>query len=302
MGKISNSGKDERNQYHGGKSGDQTGEEWMIRDWYDKKWIAILRYPDAEIREMIASYAEKAAANDHIGYDQYERTTFWNQLRASNYDPAQITNDCEADCSAGVAAIVKAIGFVKGIESLQKVPETMYTGNEKTSLKNAGFEVLTDAKYTKSDAELVRGDILLYHKKTKNGETGHTAIYLSNPTEIQNDLKSVDEIANEVIAGKWGNGDERKSRLEIAGYSYDEVQKRVNEILKVSTPAPAAPSNPTYRVIAKSGLRIRKGPSTNTDILSVLSYGSQVKVKSISNGWAELERGGYVSANYITKV
>ena len=300
MGKISNSGKDERNQYHGGKSGDQTGEEWMIRDWYDKKWIAVLRYPDAEIREMIASYAEKAAANDHIGYDQYERTTFWNQLTVSNYDPAQIVNDCESDCSAGVAAIVKAIGFVKGIEKLQKVPETMYTGNEKKYLKNAGFECLMEAKYLKSDSDLIRGDILLYHN-SKSG-SGHTAIYLSNPTEIQNGGKSVYDVALEVIAGKWGNGDERKSRLEAAGYSYDEVQKRVNEILKVSTPAPAAPSNPTYRVIAKSGLRIRKGPSTNTDILSVLSYGSQVKVKSISNGWVELEQGGYVSANYITKV
>ena len=43
--------------------------------------------------------------------------------------------------------------------------------------------------------------------------------------------KSVDEIAKEVIQGKWGNGDERKEKLAAAGYDYAAVQKRVNEML-----------------------------------------------------------------------
>jgi len=43
--------------------------------------------------------------------------------------------------------------------------------------------------------------------------------------------KSIDELANEVIAGKWGNGEERKARLTQAGYNYQEVQNRVNQIL-----------------------------------------------------------------------
>lgn len=42
--------------------------------------------------------------------------------------------------------------------------------------------------------------------------------------------KSVDELAKEVLAGKWGNGDARKSALEKAGYNYSAVQKRVNEL------------------------------------------------------------------------
>ena len=44
--------------------------------------------------------------------------------------------------------------------------------------------------------------------------------------------KSVDTLAKEVIQGKWGNGEERKKRLTAAGYDYNAVQKRVNEILK----------------------------------------------------------------------
>ena len=44
--------------------------------------------------------------------------------------------------------------------------------------------------------------------------------------------KSVDTLAKEVIQGKWGNGEERKKRLTAAGYDYNAVQKKVNEILK----------------------------------------------------------------------
>lgn len=42
--------------------------------------------------------------------------------------------------------------------------------------------------------------------------------------------KSVDELAREVLQGKWGNGAERKKRLEAAGYDYAVVQKKVNQL------------------------------------------------------------------------
>ena len=44
--------------------------------------------------------------------------------------------------------------------------------------------------------------------------------------------KTVDELAREVLDGKWGNGSARKNKLTAAGYDYNAVQKRVNEILK----------------------------------------------------------------------
>ena len=46
--------------------------------------------------------------------------------------------------------------------------------------------------------------------------------------------KSVEGLANEVIAGKWGNGQERKDKLTDAGYDYNAVQSKVNEILNAS--------------------------------------------------------------------
>ena len=52
--------------------------------------------------------------------------------------------------------------------------------------------------------------------------------------EIEEDkeLRSLQDIAKEVIAGKWGNGSERKQLLSQAGYDYSKVQKKVNELLK----------------------------------------------------------------------
>lgn len=43
--------------------------------------------------------------------------------------------------------------------------------------------------------------------------------------------KSVEELAREVIAGKWGNGRERQQRLKAAGYDYRVVQRKVNELM-----------------------------------------------------------------------
>lgn len=51
-------------------------------------------------------------------------------------------------------------------------------------------------------------------------------------TSKSSNTKSVDTLAREVIQGKWGNGAERKQKLTVAGYDYDAVQKRVNELMK----------------------------------------------------------------------
>lgn len=44
-------------------------------------------------------------------------------------------------------------------------------------------------------------------------------------------MKSVKDVALEVINGVWGNGEERRQRLEAAGYDYNKVQAAVNKIL-----------------------------------------------------------------------
>ena len=48
-------------------------------------------------------------------------------------------------------------------------------------------------------------------------------------TPVKPQLKPIEQIADEVIAGQWGNGSDRKKRLTDAGYNYDAVQKAVNQ-------------------------------------------------------------------------
>lgn len=185
---ISNSGKDENRKYHGGVAGDQGGE-WNIINWYNRPWNCILRHPDVKVRAKIAELARKSALNNMIGYDQYQRNTFWTQLQMVNYDPSKIKTPCEADCSAGVIAITKAVGYLLGINALKNVNAT-YTGNMRTGFRNAGFEVLTASKYLTSDAYLLSGDILL-------NDNAHTAINLDNgskasATDVKNWLEKGD--------------------------------------------------------------------------------------------------------------
>lgn len=47
--------------------------------------------------------------------------------------------------------------------------------------------------------------------------------------------KTVDELAKEVLSGLWGNGDDRKNNLTNAGYDYNAVQNKVNELVKGTT-------------------------------------------------------------------
>ena len=48
----------------------------------------------------------------------------------------------------------------------------------------------------------------------------------------QPQLKPIDTVAREVIAGQWGNGQDRVNRLTQAGYDYNTVQARANEMLR----------------------------------------------------------------------
>ena len=52
------------------------------------------------------------------------------------------------------------------------------------------------------------------------------------PQPVRPTKKSVAELADEVLAGKWGNGADRRARLTSAGYDYDAVQAAVNKKLE----------------------------------------------------------------------
>ena len=111
------------------------------------------------------------------------------------------------------------------------------------AVKSAGFE---DAFVASVDGNLWRVQVGAYAEK-KNAEkmqaelaeAGFTGFVtrLSGKTETTTaepaaPKKSVEEIAREVIRGKWGNGAERRTKLVAAGYNYAEVQAAVNRLMK----------------------------------------------------------------------
>lgn len=170
---ISNCGKDERGAYSGGEAGDQTGKEYWLISWYNSSWKCILRHPDAAVRNEIAKLATAAAQNNKIGYDQYQRLTFWTELVKVNFNPAAIVNPCEADCASSTAAVVKAAGYRLDNAKLKGVPESVTTYNMRSAFQSAGFDVLTDSKYLQSDAYLLAGDVLL-------NDSMHAAVNVTN--------------------------------------------------------------------------------------------------------------------------
>lgn len=159
--KLSNCSHDENGRYSGGNAGDQTGAEWRICDWYKRPWNAMYRHPDVKVQETLNLLAVEAANNNKIGYDQSQRTSFWNQLKVSGYRPSKITKKCEADCSSGVSAIIKATGYLIGDKKLQDFSPDNWTGSLNDALTSAGFVCYTGTRYLANTKKLKPGDILL---------------------------------------------------------------------------------------------------------------------------------------------
>ena len=90
-----------------------------------------------------------------------------------------------------------------------------------------------------------------YPSIIKNGGFNGYSKGNTSKTDIVNDTKpkkTVDELAKEVLAGSWGNGEARKQRLTAAGYDYSAVQAKVNAIL-AGTSTPTKETYETYTVV-----------------------------------------------------
>lgn len=130
-----------------------------------------------------------------------------------------------------------------------------------------------------------------------------TPKYSSDNAKVDTILKpgmSANAVAKDVIAGKYGNGQERKNTLEKLGYNYVEVQREVNKILngKAELPAngPASNMEPTSRkvsatikarskrkpeknwmeVTSEGGLYLRNGAGTAMKALCLMPYRTRV--------------------------
>lgn len=176
---IANSGKDENGAYHGGKAGDQSGHEAELKKWYNRPWTVVLRYSNQAVALKIAELSIAMCLNNKVGYDQDQRGTYWQQLKAAGYDPSKITTACEEDCTAGVSANVKGAGALMGIKALENLP-LCTSRNMRQEFVKAGFVALTASKYLTSPDYLLPGDILLY-------ESHHAACNITIGSQVRED-------------------------------------------------------------------------------------------------------------------
>lgn len=103
--------------------------------------------------------------------------------------------------------------------------------------------------------------------------------------------KSNEELANEVIKGLWGNGQDRKDKLTEAGYNYNEVQKIVNEKMKIKE-----------KDIKKGDYIIFKGTKDyNGTKLDDWVYNSKFNVIEIKGDRVVIGKGSVVTAGVNKK-
>ena len=99
-------------------------------------------------------------------------------------------------------------------------------GNLRTLVRNRTADQIAEAMllYNKAGGQVLKGlqrrreaERQLFLKPVKGGVA---------------EAKTNEEIAKEVLAGKWGNGAERKNKLTKAGYNYATIQAIVNELVR----------------------------------------------------------------------
>lgn len=189
---------DERGRAVGGRAGDQSGSELNCHTLAGTgAWTYILR-PPAKARERMIKEAYAAAKNNHIGYDQNQRTTLFTQAKAKGWDLSKITVDCETDCSALIAVLCNCAGL--------SVSKDMYTGNQVAALTKVGF-----TKMSYAESKLKPGDVIW--------RKGHTEIYVGTSTSYSapKPSTSTKQVAKLIDVSKH-NGTINWSAVKKAGY------------------------------------------------------------------------------------
>ena len=104
--------------------------------------------------------------------------------------------------------------LITGLDRYKKAVHTQSPLECITAIKNGGYA--TSPTYINTIMSIINSNNLTKYDDVEDVENS-----------VDNS-KTIEELAKEVIAGKYGNGEERKQKL---GNLYNEVQKRVNEIL-----------------------------------------------------------------------
>ena len=135
------------------------------------------------------------------------------------YDGSTYTNitACFRAYDSLAESISDYFDLITGLDRYKKAIHTQSPLECITAIKNGGYA--TSPTYINTIMSIINSNNLTKYDNVDNVE---------NPVENSANV-DIEQLARGVIAGKYGNGNERKNKL---GNLYEEVQKRVNEILK----------------------------------------------------------------------
>ena len=164
---------DARHNYDG-KAGDGGGDEVFIglRE-NDKKLYKVYRATDMKLQRTMAFLAADMSNNDNIGY-VYGADTVREYFRKHNYNPSEVIEKCDTDCSSFVSMAMEG-AFAKSGKNTKV--ERLTTESMPKNLKQYGFNVVNErgektiSGFYKT-GQLQIGDILV------TVTPHHTAIFL----------------------------------------------------------------------------------------------------------------------------
>lgn len=113
--KLSSARIDENGRAIGGKAGDQTGRELATQNAYiwSGGWDCCIRIKNKTKRDKYIKFIKWAVASPLVGYDQNQRLTLYNALKALDFDYKKLSKKVECDCSSLVACGLIVAGFTK---------------------------------------------------------------------------------------------------------------------------------------------------------------------------------------------
>lgn len=178
-------------------------------------------------------------SNGRIGCYVDEADSSWcssnkaNDMRAITIE---VANDGGADTGWHVSGVAMSslIKLVADVCKRNNIHKLVWSDNKDDRINHRNGCNMTVHRDFKNKA--CPGDYLMSKmpyiaaevNKLLGASGGSTSLGVFNNTPAH--TKTLDDVAREVINGKWGNGSERKKRLEAAGYIYSAVQERVNEL------------------------------------------------------------------------
>lgn len=173
------------------------------------------------IKEAILVLDWESSGKANVGWAKqwldrvYERTG----VKPLIYMSSSVVNSYDWSAVAGADYGLWVANYGNNDGSMHPLPEVKY------------WKMVAMHQYTSKpqDKDIFFGDRSAWDKYAGGAPSGQP-----DPAPAK---KSNEQIANEVIAGMWGDGDDRKNRLAAAGYDYNAVQAIVNQKMGANKPA-----------------------------------------------------------------